>query len=405
MSDTFREVTRTSWGGRIARSFGGLIVGLLLVVLVPIGLFWNEGRAVTTERSLTEGAAAVVSVASEAVDPANEGKLVHLSGDIRTGETLADGDFGISAQGVRLVRQVEMYQWREEQESETETQLGGGEETVTTYTYSRGWSDEPIDSADFRQPGGHANPSMEIRGRSFQVEQATLGAFTLDKQVLDVVGGEERLEVKREQIEAINQALGGSRSALVSDGRIFLGRDPAAPQVGDYRIAYELVPLGPASLIAKQAGSGFDAYQTAAGDALLMVERGTVSAEKMFADAQTMNVIVTWVLRVVGVVVLAIGFGLVLAPLGVVADVVPFVGSLVRFGTGLAAMLLAVLTGTTTIALAWMWHRPVFALGVLAVGVAVAALIAALGRRRAGKSGGAKPDAAAWGRTAGPSPA
>lgn len=397
MGDTFREVTRTSWGGRVARSFGGLIFGLILIVLVPIGLFWNEGRAVTTERSLTEGQAVVVSVPSEAVDPANEGKLVHLSGDIRTGETLSDADFGISAQGVRLVREVEMYQWREEQESETETTLGGGEETVTTYHYSKGWSDEPIDSSDFRYPSGHANPSMEIRGRSFQVEKATLGAFTLDKEVLDAVGGEERLDVKREQLAAINQALGGSRTALVSDGRIFLGRDPAAPQIGDYRIAYELVPLGPASVVAKQSGSGFDAYQTTAGDALLMVDRGTVSAEKMFADAQTENVIVTWVLRGAGLVVLAVGFGLALAPLGVVADVVPFIGSIVRLGTGLAALLLAVLTGAATIALAWMWHRPLFALGVLVVGAAAAALIAALGRRKAGASGRGKPGGQ-WGR-------
>ena len=40
---------------------------------------WNEGRAVRTAESLEEGAGAVVSVPADAVDPGNEGKLVHVS--------------------------------------------------------------------------------------------------------------------------------------------------------------------------------------------------------------------------------------------------------------------------------------------------------------------------------------
>ncbi len=55
MSDSFREVTSVSWFGRIKRAVGGVIIGLLLIVLMVIGLFWNEGRAVQTARSLAEG--------------------------------------------------------------------------------------------------------------------------------------------------------------------------------------------------------------------------------------------------------------------------------------------------------------------------------------------------------------
>ena len=87
-----------------------------------------------------------------------------------------------------------------------------------------------------------------------------------------------------------------------------------------------------------------------AGDALLMVDTGSVPAEKMFADAVSANTLITWLLRLVGLVLLAIGFALLLAPLGVIADFIPFVGSIVRFGTGLIAFLCAIPVGTTTIA-------------------------------------------------------
>ena len=37
-----------------------MLVGLVLIVAMVVLLFWNEGRAVTTARSLAEGAGAVV---------------------------------------------------------------------------------------------------------------------------------------------------------------------------------------------------------------------------------------------------------------------------------------------------------------------------------------------------------
>ena len=141
MSDSFTEVTTKSWGSRIGESIKGVLFGLVLVVGSCIFLFWNEGRAVQTERSLTEGASLVVPVDPSRVDPANDGKLVHLSGDLKPGAPLTDPDFTVSATALRLARTVEMYQWKEESKSETRKNVGGSEETVTTYEYVRTWSD------------------------------------------------------------------------------------------------------------------------------------------------------------------------------------------------------------------------------------------------------------------------
>ena len=135
MSDSFTETTTKSWGSRLGESIKGVLFGLVLIVGSGIFLFWNEGRAVQTQRSLTEGASLVVPVDPARVDPANDGKLVHLSGDLKPGAPLADPDFTVSATALRLVRTVEMYQWKEESKTETRKNVGGSEETVTTYEY------------------------------------------------------------------------------------------------------------------------------------------------------------------------------------------------------------------------------------------------------------------------------
>jgi hypothetical protein len=383
MSDSVREVTSVSWFGRIWRSLAGLVIGPLLVLGMIVLLFWNEGRAVTTAEALDEGAGLVASVQAGTIDPANDGRLVHVAGKAATDVSLTDPDFGVSAAGLRLVRSVEMYQWREDSKSETTTKLGGGEETVTTYTYSKKWSDRAIDSTDFKQPAGHANPAMEIEGRRFQVDRARLGAFDLDEPVLDLVGGERALPMAPAQKDAIRDAFSGSAKVSIVDGRIFIGRDPASPAVGDYRIRYSVAPAGDLSIVGRQAGDRFEPYQTKAGRNLLMVETGSVPAEKMFADPVTENTVVTWIVRIAGLLFLFVGFALLLGPLGVIADVLPFLGSIVRLGTGALALVLALLAGFVTIAVAWFWYRPLLSLGLVAIALAVAFALSKLGRARA----------------------
>lgn len=382
MSNTFTETTSTSWFTRIRNSVGGVVIGLILIVGMVVLLFWNEGRAVQTARSLTEGAGAVVSVGADSVDPANESKLIHVTGAVTTDSVPADPDFAISAQGVRLVRNVEMFQWKEESKSETTKKLGGGEETTTTYTYSKEWDDSAINSSDFKQPGGHENPPMEISGRNFQIPDGKLGAFTLDQPVIDQIGGDKAFPLKPDQASEIQAAYAGTKKLSIVDGGIYLGWNPSSPVVGDYRIKYELAPLGTISVIGQQTGSNFTPYQTIAGDQLLMVEDGNVPADQMFKHAESANVMLTWILRGVGILLLAIGFGLFMSPLSVLADVIPPLGSLVSMGTGLIAFLLAIVVGTITIAVAWFYYRPLLAIGILVMGAVIAAGIIYVGRSR-----------------------
>lgn len=57
-SDSFTAVTSRSWGSRIMSSIKGIFFGFVLIVVVVVLLWWNEGCAVKTAKSLTEGASA-----------------------------------------------------------------------------------------------------------------------------------------------------------------------------------------------------------------------------------------------------------------------------------------------------------------------------------------------------------
>jgi hypothetical protein len=380
---TVTRTTRTSWFQRLGGAFKGILAGLLVLVVGLVGLFWNEGRAVTTARSLAEGAGLVMSVPADRIDQANEGRLIHLSGTVATDETLTDPGFAVSVEAVRLIRKVEMFQWIETARSESRTRTGGAEETVTTYTYARDWSSRPVNSGSFQESRGHENPPMTIEGRTVQVEAASLGAFTLGGVVLNRIGGTQTLGVDPAGLEEARTAYGGTMPLSVRDGRIHLGADPQSPQVGDYRISFEYVPLGGISVVGRQEGDSLAPYRTQAGNSLLLVSNGTLSADEMFTSAQSANTALTWALRIAGLVALYAAFVLMLRPLAVAADVLPFLGSIVRAGSGIVAFAFAAALGSLTIALAWFVYRPLVAGAVLITGAVVAGILLFLARRKA----------------------
>ncbi|HEX8168114.1 MAG TPA: TMEM43 family protein [Beijerinckiaceae bacterium] len=380
--DTVTEVTEKSWLQRLMDAVVGVLIGLVLVVATCAGLFWNEGRAVQTARSLAEGGSLVVDVDAARIDPGNEGKLVHVQGELKVTAPLADPDLLVQAQGARLVRTVEMYQWKEDKRTETRKKLGGGEETVTTYSYSRVWSDRRNDSSSFHNRSGHENPQMRYARFETEARDATLGAWRPGPAALRHLPAREELRVEPAAAEAARAKLGGT-PVHASDGRLYLGADPGSPRVGDLRIAYHVAPAGPASFIGRQAGADLGEYQTKAGDRLLMASSGFVPAADMVKQAEDENRIITWLLRAVFAVFLWCGWYLMIRPIAVVGDLVPIIGSILDTGAGIAAFLLTVVIAPAVIAIAWLWYRPLVSLGVLAGGAAVALGVRYLARSRA----------------------
>lgn len=188
------EVTTESWGSRLGSSFKGVIGGgILFLAGIPL-LFWNEGRAVKTTKALEEGEAVCVSVPTvDTIDALNEGKLIHATGNAVTQDVLSDDMFpGISMKAMKLRRDVEYYQWVENQSTREEKQVGGSVKKITTYSYTTKWVSSPVDSSNFKE-AGHNNCVFYqgAENKTQQAENATFGAYNLTKAQIGRIGGEK----------------------------------------------------------------------------------------------------------------------------------------------------------------------------------------------------------------------
>ncbi|TWT91769.1 TMEM43 family protein [Stieleria varia] len=438
------HVSEESWFSRIGGAFKGILVGgILCVIGVPV-LFWNEGRAVRTAKGLKEGAKVVQNIEPDTIDSAMEGKFVHVSGMTQTDDMLRDDQFGIEYNGIRLVRHVETYQWKEREERERKKKLGGGTKTITTYTYSKVWEPGLIDSSKFDEASTHQNPtSVPFSARSEQAKQVHLGAFRLPESLISQINKPEPVQFTIDQlptetrsmvslgqrdgatmaywskkrssdasvtptsepgnntaaessdqpepIQKIDLEQVGTEQPVESETEVLSEETPAPqtlaatdissdPQIGDTRVWFTATPASEISLLSSQRGESFQPYVTQTGTELHRLEMGSVNAEEMIQHAEHENMILTWILRGVGTVVLFVGFSLLMRPLVVLADVVPMFGSLVGFGTGLIAGLAAFAVSLTTIGIAWVFYRPLLGATLLAIAAACIFLIIRRGR-------------------------
>ncbi len=381
---SFTETTTTSWFSRLKNGLIGLILGPLLVLGMIWLLSWNEGRSVQTYRALAEGAGIVVSVDNGSIDPANEGKLVHISGSVKPDGTPEDPALGVSAEGAAgLNRKVEMYQWVEDSKSETKKTLGGGEETVTTYTYRKEWRPHRVDSADFKQADQHQNPDMPIEGERFTVATATLGAFTVDGKAVADLGTDSPVKLSADVVGQVTSALGSDKPVKADGTTIYVSQNRQSPAIGDLRISFSREDISAASFVGAQKGATVARYKASNGRELFLSAAGQVGAADMFEAAQSENTLVTWLIRFGGLLGMFVGFVIMLSILGIIADVIPFVGSIVGFGTSIIAGILTLILGPVVIAIAWIAYRPLLAIIVIALGILMAAALIYLRRKRA----------------------
>lgn len=360
--------TSTSWFSRLGGALTGALFGLVLLIVAIVALFWNEGRSVATYKSLVEGQSIVVAADASKIDPALDGKLVHIESDVKPASDVVDADTGITASGaIGLARNVEIYQWVEEKSSKTEKKLGGGEETVTTYSYTLGWYGMPQDSAKFTNPEGHENPPMPVGNAEFAVSQAGLGAYVVSGEKLAPLGKAEALEFSAEDAEYIGTSLGLDRPMQPVTGALYAGLDPQKPELGDLRLVYERVDVTDASFVAKQVGNGLEDYATSNGYTIFLSAAGVESSDKMFADAQDTNTMITWLVRAGGLILMFVGFAATLKILSVIGDVIPFVGTVIGYGTGLFSLVATLCLGSVVIAMGWFAARPLMSVAILAV--------------------------------------
>jgi hypothetical protein len=380
---SFTEITNQGWGSRMKNSFGGVCIGLIFFFGSFALLFWNEGRAVNRAKDLEEGIQAVVpltTLQTTVGDASNNGKLVHLTGDIHTNEKLVDPLLNVSTTAIKFRRYVEMYQWKEIAKTTSSKTSSGGTQKETTYSYSKTWSSSLIRSTNFREKYGHVNPTQFLLDPLYlEANDVMIGAFAVSDSIVDKMNW---FTDWTESVSVSNIADASLKSkAKPNKGNgFYFGNNSASPFVGDSRVTFDVVLPDTISIVAMLTSTGrLATFITSRGGKLLLFRRGSYSSAELFSEAQSDNKAVTWGVRIGGFLLMFFGVLLVLQPIATLVDIIPCVGDFMEGALQtcvfpLVALVITVPLSLFTIALAWIVYRPIFA-GVLIIVVALITII------------------------------
>ncbi|KAL4220896.1 Transmembrane protein 43 [Mactra antiquata] len=369
--------TRVSYEGnpgylkRVGSSLSGVLVGIVLLFVASGVLFWNEGRAVQTAKSLDEGLSMVVPLKSpNVISLDNEGKLVHFIGNVQTSKVLSDPEYNIAVQAVKLKRIVEMYQWIEHERERKYDEGNGKTRVEKEYTYSQEWRTDVVKSTGYDDAFNHRNPSsMSVAAKSLVADQVDVGQFSLSDGLVSKISNFKQLPID-------HRYKPGRTDVQMFDGYIYHSKNPIQPETGDIRIKFEYAgisgqsSLGPqmtVTIVARQINGKVLPYQTVAGDQLEILYEGKLSPKEVFGREKAQNTLLTWGIRLAGWLVMFVGFSCLTKIIATLVDWVPIVRDLVAAGVTLMNVSLAISWSLTVIAFGWIYYRPLLGIGILAM--------------------------------------
>lgn len=396
----YTETKTTSYGSRVSSSFKGIGTGFILLIAATVLLWWNEGRAVHRAQDIKEVGKNATHV-EDIQTIAPEGQLIHANGVAQTTETLTDGTFGVSVNALSLSRTVEYYQWVEHSKTETKEKVGGSKEEITTYTYELAWVSSPINSSDFKDPDYKQSNStlanINWESKTTYAENVSFGAYKMPANFIGSVAScssksNTTLDLSAETLNELNTSIAKAQPLAsqisnavvnsltnadgttsyewvhVSGNEIYLGRNVASPAVGDVRVKFtNTQPSAEISLVAVVKGDSFTEYKTKNGANDRYISAGNHTLDEMMQSAQESNETLTWILRVLGIILVCAAFKSIFAILVTLLKVLPFLANILNWGVNLICNILGVAYSLIIIALAWIFYRPLLGITLLVI--------------------------------------
>ncbi len=378
----YQTVTKTSYGSRLSNSLKGIGVGFLMFIAGTILLFWNEGRTVKTAKMLKQAEKVCVHVDDiSTADPSLNGQVIHASAFADTRDSLVDNEFGVGARAISLSRDVSYYQWVEHQSSQTKDKIGGGQETVTTYTYSKEWVPFPVESANFADPDYKNRNSIrkKVESQRLYSENVSFGGYRLSPGLIHQIGGAKDLNLSIAAKDSTEHVQGNM---------VYYGANPSSPEIGDVKVTFSRVDPATVSIIAQVAGDTFEPFTAKNGYSLSTLEMGTVGMETMFANEKAKNNMMKWILRLIGFLLVLAGLKGIIGIVVAILKVIPFVANIVNLAVNIVIGVVAFAWSLLVIAIAWIVYRPVLGVILLAIGGAAIWWFAKKGAKAKEAAGG-----------------
>ena len=363
MQEPITETSKISYGGNLKNSLSGMIIGIILFLASFVVLWTNEGNNVAQLGKASYMSKNAVEISAENIDRANDNKLVQVSGNATTNEILTDKIITVP-NVFALSRKVEMFQWEENVETEKKDNMGGSTTETKTYSYEKVWSDQEIDSKNFKKTS-YSNPAFPLKSENFYAKSGKLGDFMLTTKQTESMHNYSVFENLPQRSEY-----------KIYENSYYKGYDPQNPQIGDIKISYEIIPSGTGiSIIGKQKPDNTLTYMMFKDSAVYLQQDGIKDKDEMLLSFKKGNKLFTNIIRIVGWLMMLIGLNVLISPLVVIFKVLPFVESIVGYLTGGVIFLISIALSLVTISVAWLAYRPFLSIGLLVVGSSIVFLI------------------------------
>ncbi len=356
--DKYTETKTTGYFNRIGDSIKGCVFGLIIIPIAFITLYINEGRY-----DLSKLARQTVEISS--IEIANkdllQGAPVSVTGNISTSEMLGDNLYLKPINVIALGRVVEMYSWVEDSKSDSHSNTGGSETTSTTYNYSKKWMVTPQDSSKFKQFEEHFNPEKSLQNVEYQTSAAKIGVYKVNPQFATLPEFQDLFLTDEDLIRSADYSLASNKYLFIKKGKAGTIENP---DIGDLRIKY--VAFKPQSNITVMGSLNQDevnAYVDRDGHSLYRIFYG--NREDSIKAMHTEYTWSLWALRLLGFLLIWVGFSAIFGPFSVILDFFPILGSLGRFGLILLTFVTSLVLSLLVIFLSIILHNPILIMVII----------------------------------------
>jgi hypothetical protein len=148
---------------------------------------------------------------------------------------------------------------------------------------------------------------------------------------------------------------------------IYYGRTANAPEVGDVRITFEKTVPAKVTVVSVVEGNTFKPFVASNKKKFQTLRMGKKSIDEIFEEENESNTMWTWILRIVGILLVISGFKSLFSFLETLLKVVPFLSSIFAFGVGIICTIVGIVYSLIVIALAWIFYRPVLGIILLLI--------------------------------------
>ena len=385
------------------------IVGIIIFCASFPLLWYNEKRGVRMAKMINEGLKECIEVNDYKCIKETEGCLVCVHGEIFNEEIIIDEVLGVRlVKGIKMHRKVEIFQLCEEKHNDDE------------HSYQKTWVNDIVDSSyftlDTHRGKNERKTNKFVSNKTFYPNDLRVGEYGINNELKEMMKCEERLSLDNNQenlkFDEIKNRL--NKTVQLNGELLYISKhEMSKPRIGDLRISYDFLPSPRFfTIVARQKGNMLEPYYGKNVDGPKasvemddkpkpseqydmnsnLIEKpsekpkedekkkgitktirdfmdDSIKINWLFEDRIPLDVCfstklkeegkITWLLRLIGFLMMTFGVYFFFAPLLALVNWIPILGTLISFLFFIFSLSIGISLSLITISIAWLFYRPI----------------------------------------------